>query len=55
MSIDSIYNFTEGNIAKIPRGGTPRVNRQRGQDLKKIITPKKYLKLTKNTQRLARP
>ncbi len=37
------------------QGGTPRVNRQGGQDLKKIITPKKYLRLTKNTHRLARP
>ncbi len=30
-----------------PGGGTPHVNRQGGQDLKKIVTPNKYLRLTK--------
>ncbi len=32
-----------------PRGVTPHINRQGGQWLKKIITPKKYLNSTKNT------
>ncbi len=32
-----------------PRGVTPSINRQGGQHLKKIITPKKYLRFAKNT------
>ncbi len=32
-----------------PRGETPHVNRQGGQELEKIITPKKYLRSAKNT------
>ena len=32
-----------------PRGMTPHINRQGGQDLKKNITPKKYLRSAKNT------
>ncbi len=31
------------------QGVTPRINRQGGQHLKKIITPKKYLRFAKDT------